>query len=150
MFVGGGAVTYCTSARCVHRLSWPIRLCIDSSLPPGPLTPFLHHPASCHYLSDPALSGAVQRFLGRERAQVEYTMQVGVGGGGGWAEKGSGWSVGDWWLQWCVPAELGILEGTGTSLQGPSALQAWRPLSSPGGRVPHIKHLLPSASPTPS
>lgn len=31
---------------------------------------------SCHYLSDPSLSGAVQRFLGRERAQVEYTMQL--------------------------------------------------------------------------
>lgn len=52
----------------------------DQCVPALPLFPTPLQ-RSCHYLSDPSLSGAVQRFLGRERAQVEYTMQVGGGGG---------------------------------------------------------------------
>ncbi|KAG2482235.1 hypothetical protein HYH03_018819 [Edaphochlamys debaryana] len=31
---------------------------------------------SCHYLRDPALSGAVGRFLNRERGDIQYTLQV--------------------------------------------------------------------------
>jgi hypothetical protein len=48
---------------------------VGSSVRPPP--PARRARRSCHYLRDPQLAGAVRRFLLRETAQIEYTLQVG-------------------------------------------------------------------------